>query len=102
MNLSKVFDINAMSASQLRKRMVDIRKEMDSTSKSLNPDKWYELNDEFLRTKKRLDEVQAGAGLTSKVMDVLKKAIPITVGMTMAYQQFVAQISTGNWGNKWR
>lgn len=86
-NLTQTLDLNTMSADQLKKRAKDLRGEMNSLSKSLNPDKWEELNKELKKTEQRYNEVKAGAKDMSKtqssIIPALKK-VGLVAGSAMA------------------
>lgn len=87
-NLTQTLDLNTMSADQLKKRTKELRGEINSLSKSLNPDKWKELNNELKRTEQRYNEVKSGAKdmseTQSNIIPVLKK-VGFVAGSAIAF-----------------
>lgn len=57
---TKQLKITDMSYNQLRQRAAMLRKELDDTSKSLEPERWKALNKELEETEEQMDKVSAG------------------------------------------
>lgn len=54
--VSKQFDLSGMTVAQLKKRLKELNKEFANTSKSLNPKRYKELQDQINKTRDALDD----------------------------------------------
>lgn len=57
--VSKQFDLNSMTVKQLDKRLKELRREFNNTSKATNPQKYSELRKEINKTKAAMDKANA-------------------------------------------
>lgn len=64
---TKALDINSLTMSQLRKQAKALQRELDNTSKSINPAEWSKLSDRLTEVKSRMHDLSdASKGLVEK------------------------------------
>lgn len=63
----KEIGINNLTLQQLRKRYSELKKELDSTSQSLEPEKWAKLNAQVNESKDRIGELSGKQETAKKV-----------------------------------
>lgn len=63
-------DINLMSSNQLNAKANILKNTLNALSKEANPERWNELNDEFIKVRRRMDEVRVGTLGVSDSMDI--------------------------------
>lgn len=59
--LSKHMDLSAMSVKELKKKLRDLKREFEATSKSADPKRYKELREQINRTQAALDKADASA-----------------------------------------
>lgn len=85
-----------MSYNQLSRRQSELRRELNSTSKSLNPKEWNTLNRQLLDVEKQMGRVAAGSqGVSDKFRNMGQTAVK-AFGLMVGYAvlQFFAQLSS--------
>lgn len=85
-----------MSYNQLSRRQSELRRELNSTSKSLNPKEWNALNKQLLDVEKQMGKVAAGSqGVSDKFRNMGQTAVK-AFGLMVGYAvlQFFAQLSS--------
>lgn len=64
---TKQLDLNALTMSQLRKQAKMLQRELDNTSKTINPEEWNKLSDRLTAVKTRMHDLSdASKGLVEK------------------------------------
>lgn len=64
---TKALDINSLTMLQLRKQAKALQRELDNTSKSINPAEWSKLSDRLTEVKSRMHDLSdASKGLVEK------------------------------------
>lgn len=64
---TKALDLNALTMSQLRRQARDLQRQLDNTSKSINPEEWNKLSTRLSDVKNRIHSLtEASKGLVEK------------------------------------
>lgn len=83
---AKQMKITEMSANQLRAKASELRRELDNTSKALDPVKWNKLNKELIDVEKQQDKVTAGGNKVKSMFDKLGVTVSKTLSLMVAYK----------------
>lgn len=83
---AKQMKITEMSANQLRAKASELRRELDNTSKALDPVKWNKLNKELIDVEKQQDKVTAGGNKVKSMFDNLGVTVSKTLSLMVAYK----------------
>lgn len=93
--LQKGMAAGDLTINQLRKRLADLRKEFNSTSKSADPKRYRELQREIANTSKALNEAQASAGKMQGSFLSLTKMKSVLVGFFAGVGSTIMGLVTG-------
>lgn len=81
--LRKEVGLNGLNATQLRKKMRDLKRQMDATTPDTK--EWKNLNQQLIATQKRAAQVSGGMKKTNAVFGNLKQLLPaIGIGTLVA------------------
>lgn len=73
--LNGTLDITEMSYSQLSAKSMQLRRELNNTSRAANPEQWDKLDKELGDVERQMDKVRAGSKRTSNEMNGLKGVV---------------------------
>ncbi|MFH0757329.1 MAG: tape measure protein [Bacteroidota bacterium] len=82
--LNSKLKVTEMSARQLAKRKSELTRELNNTSKALNPQKWNQLNNELNKVSTQYTKVRAGTSGVGSAMSKLGALLPIVAFAALA------------------
>lgn len=83
--LTQAMGINTMTMTQLRKEAKQLQRQMDSTSKELEPRQWQEFSDKLTEVKKRMAELSGQSKQLGYSFEAQVKGILTSTVITRAY-----------------
>lgn len=67
---TKVLDVNALTMAQLRKQARELQRQLDNTSRTINPEEWNQLKDRLAQVKGRMNELtETAKGFKEEMLD---------------------------------
>ncbi|MDA3821323.1 MAG: hypothetical protein PF450_01735 [Bacteroidales bacterium] len=94
--LNSKLKITDKTAQQLTKDKRELARELNKTSKALNPEKWNKLNKQYKETVTQLTKVRSGVKSTNKTMQLMKSLLPVA-GVAALFGA-VKKLATELWG----
>ena len=69
-NQTKALDVNALTMVQLRKQARELQRQLDNTSRTINPEEWNQLKDRLAQVKGRMNELtETAKGFKEEMLD---------------------------------
>ncbi len=81
--LDKRLDLNQRSAADLSKKLKDLRREFQHTSKAIEPERYRQLKQEIEQTEKALKNAATGTGALGRAFESLTKMKSVLQGFFM-------------------
>ena len=67
---TKALDVNALTMAQLRKQARELQRQLDNTSRTINPEEWNQLKDRLAQVKGRMNELtETAKGFKEEMLD---------------------------------
>ena len=67
---TKALDVNALTMVQLRKQARELQRQLDNTSRTINPEEWNQLKDRLAQVKGRMNELtETAKGFKEEMLD---------------------------------
>lgn len=67
---TKALDVNALTMVQLRKQSRELQRQLDNTSRTINPEEWNQLKDRLAQVKGRMNELtETAKGFKEEMLD---------------------------------
>lgn len=67
---TKALDVNALTMAQLRKQARELQRQLDNTSRTINPEEWSQLKDRLAQVKGRMNELtETAKGFKEEMLD---------------------------------
>ena len=67
---TKALDVNALTMAQLRKQARELQRQLDNTSRTINPEEWNQLKDRLAQVKDRMNELtETAKGFKEEMLD---------------------------------
>lgn len=95
--LTKKMDVNAMSMVQLRKQAKDLQRQLDNTSKALNPKVYAETEAQLSKVNQRMYELKASA---TNLKDVAKSTSALSTMFGVLYAKALEWVGELMYGIK--
>ena len=84
-NVMATMRLEQMSVTQLRQRYSQLRRERDSVSKKLYPEKWQELDNQLQAVEKQLERVSDGGKKVNSSFNRMKETVTKVVTLMTVY-----------------
>lgn len=97
--VAKRFDLTTMTVSQLRKRLKDLQREFNNTSKAADPKRYKELRDQINKTQAALDKANASARGLQGGFFSLTKMKQTLIGFFSAIGMTIMALVVGSFKN---
>lgn len=97
--LAKRFDLTTMTVAQLRKRLKDLQREFNNTSKAADPKRYKELRDQINKTQAALDKANASARGLQGGFFALTKMKQTLIGFFSAIGMTILALVVGSFRN---
>ena len=89
---TKTLDLNALTMRQLRHQARDLQRQLDDTSRSINPDEWKNLSKRLADVKGRMKELnETTRGFKETVLEMMVRLAELVGRTTAKMKDFVAE-----------
>lgn len=95
--LRKTIGLTEMSQTQLKKRSLELRRELNGMTESADPTRFAKLNDELVATEKQFNKNKAAIGATSGFLGKLESSLSSIPGPVGAVIQSITGVGKALW-----